>query len=74
MRGKRLTVEIEGDEWEDSNGFMFDFSDNSTIVPSVTVFSEGIVKKTSFDVPIGKAERLLSNFFLKKVPPFCHEE
>ena len=74
MRGKRLTVEIEGDEWEDSNGFMYDFGDNSTIVPSITVFSDGIVKKTSYDVPMEKAERLLSNFFLKKVSPFCYEE
>lgn len=74
MRGKRLTVEIEGDEWEDSNGFMYDFGDNSTIVSSITVFSEGVVKKTSFDVPMEKAERLLSNFFLKKVSPFCYEE
>ena len=74
MRGKRLTVEIEGDEWEDSNGFMYDFGDDSTIASSITVFSEGVVKKTSYDVPMEKAERLLSNFFLKKVSPFCYEE
>lgn len=74
MRGKRLTVEIEGDEWEDSNGFMFNFGDNPTIVSSVTVFSEGIVKKTSYDVPMEKAERLLVRFFDKKVIPFCHDE
>lgn len=74
MRGKRLTVEIEGDRWEDSNGFMYDFGDNSTIVPSITVFSDGIVKKTSYDVPMEKVERLLVRFFDKKVIPFCRDE
>lgn len=66
VRGKRLTVEIEGDEWEDSNGFMFDFGDDPSIVSSIAVFSDGVVKKNSHNIPMEKAERLLVDFFCEK--------